>query len=35
MNDDQAVARSRPDANNKGIEAAAACWQTVATLAKL
>ncbi len=28
LSDDQAVARSRPDAHNKGIEAAAACWET-------
>jgi 6,7-dimethyl-8-ribityllumazine synthase len=35
LTDEQAVARSRPDAHNKGIEAAAACWETAKTLASL
>jgi 6,7-dimethyl-8-ribityllumazine synthase len=35
LTDEQAVSRSRADAHNKGIEAAAACWETAALLAKL
>lgn len=34
-NDAQAKARSSADANNKGIEAAAACIETLETLAKI
>ena len=34
-NDEQAVARSRDDAHNKGREAAAACFETARTLATL
>ena len=33
--DDQAIKRSRPDAHNKGIEAAAACFETAQLLASL
>jgi 6,7-dimethyl-8-ribityllumazine synthase len=33
--DEQATARSGADANNKGIEAAAACIETLETLAKI
>lgn len=32
LNDSQAEARSRADAHNKGIEAAAACWETARLL---
>ncbi len=35
MNDEQAIVRSRNDSHNKGIEAAAACWETANLLAKL
>jgi 6,7-dimethyl-8-ribityllumazine synthase len=35
LDDAQAVKRSRPDAHNKGIEAAAACWETAKLLAKI
>ncbi len=33
--DEQAVVRSKPDAHNKGREAAAACVETLRTLAKI
>ena len=33
--DEQAVARSRDDAHNKGREAAAACWELACQLSKL
>lgn len=33
--DEQAVARSRNDAHNKGIEAAAACWETAYLLSMI
>ncbi len=33
--DEQAVARSRPDAHNKGREAAAACFEAADTLARI
>jgi 6,7-dimethyl-8-ribityllumazine synthase len=33
--EDQAIKRSRPDSQNKGIEAAAACWETATLLASL
>ena len=35
LNDAQAEARSRPDAHNKGIEAASACWETATLLQTL
>lgn len=35
VTEDQAVARSRNNAHNKGIEAAAACWETAQLLASL
>jgi len=35
LNDEQATVRSRKDSHNKGIEAAAACWETASLLAKL
>ncbi|MGZ3650578.1 MAG: 6,7-dimethyl-8-ribityllumazine synthase [Bdellovibrionota bacterium] len=35
LDDAQAVKRSRPDAHNKGIEAAAACWETATLLSSL
>jgi 6,7-dimethyl-8-ribityllumazine synthase len=35
MDEDQAVKRSRPDAENKGIEAAAACFETARLLSEL
>ncbi len=35
MTDEQAVVRSRNDAHNKGIEAAAACWESASLLARL
>jgi 6,7-dimethyl-8-ribityllumazine synthase len=35
MNDEQAISRSRDDAHNKGIEAAAACWESARLLASL
>ena len=35
LNDAQAAARSHPDAHNKGIEAAAACWETAKLLAEI
>ncbi len=35
MNDAQAEARSRDDAHNKGIEAAAACWESAILLRKI
>ncbi|HEY8279628.1 MAG TPA: 6,7-dimethyl-8-ribityllumazine synthase [Bdellovibrionota bacterium] len=35
LNDTQAVDRSRNDAHNKGIEAAAACWESARLLASL
>lgn len=35
LDDAQAQARSRPDAENKGIEAAAACWETARLLGDL
>lgn len=35
MTDEQATVRSRDDAHNKGIEAAAACWESASLLAKL
>lgn len=35
MNDEQATLRSRDDAHNKGIEAAAACWESARLLASL
>jgi 6,7-dimethyl-8-ribityllumazine synthase len=34
-NDEQAIARSRDDAHNKGREAANACLETIKTLAKI
>ena len=34
-NDEQALARSRKDAHNKGIEAAAACWDSLVILRKI
>lgn len=33
--EEQAIARSRDDAENKGREAAAACWETARTLASI
>ena len=33
--DEQAIARSRDDAHNKGIEAATACLETVRTLSRI
>lgn len=33
--DEQAIARSRDDAHNKGVEAATACLETVRTLARI
>ena len=35
LTDEQAASRSRPDAHNKGIEAAAACWETASLLAEI
>jgi len=35
LTDEQATVRSRNDAHNKGIEAAAACWETASLLARL
>jgi 6,7-dimethyl-8-ribityllumazine synthase len=35
LDEAQAVKRSRPDPHNKGIEAAAACWETASLLKKL
>lgn len=35
IDDEQAVKRSRPDAHNKGIEAAAACWEAATLLQNL
>ncbi len=35
LNDHQAEFRSRQDSNNKGIEAATACWETATLLRKL
>lgn len=35
LTDEQAVARSRSDAHNKGIEAAAACWESARLLKKI
>lgn len=35
VTDEQAVARSRDDAHNKGIEAAAACWESAKLLASI
>ena len=35
LTDEQATVRSRNDAHNKGIEAAAACWETASLIAGL
>jgi len=35
LTDEQATVRSRSDSHNKGIEAAAACWETASLLAAL
>lgn len=35
MTDEQATVRSRDNAHNKGIEAAAACWESASLLGKL
>lgn len=35
VTDEQAVARSRNDAHNKGIEAANACWETASLIARI
>jgi len=35
LTDEQATLRSRNDAHNKGIEAAAACWETAKLIASL
>ncbi|RYZ94571.1 MAG: 6,7-dimethyl-8-ribityllumazine synthase, partial [Proteobacteria bacterium] len=35
ITEEQAVARSRKNAENKGIEAAAACWETATSLKEI
>ena len=35
LTDEQAVLRSRKDSHNKGIEAAAACWESASLLKKI